>query len=390
MNEAPRVAHILEATVGGTARHLTEIGCELAGLGIPQEAILSRRAEESFAGRAERLARAGVRITWVPMTREIAPGADLRALWQLIRCLRRSRPEIVHTHSSKAGILGRAAAVLAGVPVLIHSPHAFPFQMRVGRARRALYVALERAAARKTRCLVAVSHAERDLALSIGGYPEKRTVVIENGVDPEGGASPQEGEALRKELGIAPETPVVLFVGRLVEQKAPDVLVRAAARVLGAHPEALFLLAGAGPHFDAMQRQVALWLTQGPPGANPERIRLLGHRQDVERCYAAAQLFVLPSRWEGLPYSPLEAMRAGLPVVASDLPPLREMVIHRQTGLLVPPDDPEALAAALSSLLSNPEWAHAQGRAGRARVCERFSLRRQVEQLALVYRTLAR
>ena len=122
MNEAPRVAHILEATVGGTARHLTEIGCELAGLGIPQEAILSRRAEESFAGRAERLARAGVRITWVPMTREIAPGADLRALWQLIRCLRRSRPEIVHTHSSKAGILGRAAALLAGVPVLIHSP----------------------------------------------------------------------------------------------------------------------------------------------------------------------------------------------------------------------------------------------------------------------------
>ncbi|HOJ22813.1 MAG TPA: glycosyltransferase family 4 protein, partial [Armatimonadota bacterium] len=90
------------------------------------------------------------------------------------------------------------------------------------------------------------------------------------------------------------------------------------------------------------------------------------------------------------PYAPLEAMRAGIPVVASDLPPLREMVVHQQTGLLVPPDDPEALAGALSSLLSAPEWARALGRAGQARVCERFSLRRQVEQLALVYRTLAR
>ncbi|HOQ29028.1 MAG TPA: glycosyltransferase family 4 protein [Armatimonadota bacterium] len=390
MREAPRVAHILEATVGGTGRHLTEIGCELAGLGIPQEALLSRRAEESFDSQAERLARAGVRLTWVPMTREIAPGADLRALWLLVRCLRRSRPDVVHTHSSKAGILGRAAAVLAGVPVIVHSPHAFPFQMRVGRARRALYLALERAAARKTTCLVAVSNAERDLAVSIAGYPEKRAVVIENGVDPEGGAPPEEGEALRQELGIAPETPVVLFVGRLVEQKAPDVLVRAAALVLARHPDALFLLAGAGPHFETVQRQVARWLAEGPPGINPERVRLLGHRQDIERFYAAAQIFVLPSRWEGLPYAPLEAMRAGIPVVASDLPPLREMVVHQQTGLLVPPDDPEALAGALSSLLSAPEWARALGRAGQARVCERFSLRRQVEQLALVYRTLAR
>ena len=378
MNEAPRVAHILEATVGGTARHLTEIGCELAGLGIPQEAILSRRAEESFAGRAERLARAGVRITWVPMTREIAPGADLRALWQLVRCLRRSRPEIVHTHSSKAGILGRAAACWQACrshPL----PRASPFRSR--RARPCARSSRSNAAARKTRCLVAVSHAERGLALSIGGYPEAHR-RRENGVDPEVAHR-------RRRAGAAQNwecagTPVVLFVGRLVGEgtryrceqplgagRAPGgrssssrsrpTLRRDAAAVAYNHP---------GP--------------EGQSGAHPA----LGHRQDVERCYAAAQLSCSLA-WEGRP-TPLWSVRAGLPVVASDLPPLREMVIHRQTGLLVPPDDPEALAAALSSLLSNPEWAHAQGRAGRARVCERFSLRRQVEQLALVYRTLAR
>lgn len=377
-----RVTHILEATVGGTARHLLDVGCGLAGEGFQVEALLSARPEESFAEGARRLAAAGVAVTWVPMVRELSPRDDARAARLLAAHLRHSRPDLVHTHSSKAGALGRLAATLARVPVVVHSPHAFAFQMRVGTARRGLYLAIERALARRTHCLVAVSAAEAALACSRAGYPKERVAIIENGVDPEGAAPPEEGAALRRELGIAPAAPVVLFAGRLVEQKAPEVLVAAAVAVLDRHPNAVFLLAGEGPLRPRLEAEIAR-------AGRTANIRLLGHRSDMARLYATAQLFVLPARWEGLPYALLDALRAGLPVVASEIPALREVVVHADAGLLVPPDDPPALAAAMARLLDDPAGAARLGAAGRACVREHYTVQRQVRQLAALYRRLA-
>jgi len=377
-----RVTHVLEATVGGTARHLAEVGCGLAAAGFAVETVISLCRDEDFTGKARRLAAAGAVVTEVPMAREIAPAADAGALLRLARHLRRSRPDVVHTHSSKAGILGRAAAVLAGVPAIVHSPHAFAFQMRVGPRRRALYLALERLAARRTDCLVAVSHAEAELAVAGRVLPAKRVAVIENGVDPESAAAPAEGRYVREELGIPAEAPVVLFVGRLCDQKAPEVLVDAAARVLSAHPEAVFLLAGDGP----LREQVA---GQAVRAGCEESVRTLGHRDDAPRLYAAASIFALPSRWEGLPYALLDAMNAGVPAIVSDIPPLREVVRDGETGLLAPTDDPVALAGALARLLAEPEAARALGAAGQAHVREHYALARQIDQLARLYRWLA-
>lgn len=375
-----RVTHILEATLGGTARHLADVGCGLAGAGFSVEAIVSLRRAEGFEPKAERLRAAGVSLVEVPMAREVSPAGDAGALWRLVRQLRRSRPDVVHTHSSKAGVLGRAAAALAGVPVIIHSPHAFAFQMRSARPKRILYLALERLAGRRTNCLVAVSQAEAGLAVGAKVMPKSRVVVIENGVDPAEAASAEEGAAARRALGIGPAEPVVLFVGRLVEQKAPEVFVRAALAVRQAWPEAVFLLAGEGPLRPALEGEIRR--------ASAERsIRLLGYRDDAARLYAGAEVFVLPSRWEGFSYTVLEAMAAGVPVVAGRLPCMREAV--GECGILVPTDDPQALADAVLSLLAGRESARRLGAAGRERVRTLFTLERQVARLGELYRSLA-
>lgn len=385
MNRPIRVTHLLEATVGGTARHLVEIGCGLASLGFSVEAVVSlRRAAEcaeDFAPKAKRLMEAGVTLHEIPMTRGIAPCADALSLWKLYRHLRHTQPDLVHTHSSKAGFLGRLAARWARVPVVLYSPHAFAFQMRSAHARRALYRHLERLAGRWTDCLVAVSQAEADLAATARILPRERIVVIENGVDLKEIPSPEEGVALRQELGIARDAPVILFVGRLVEQKAPEVFVRAALRLLERFPGAVFLLAGEGPLQPMLHQMI-------DRAGKARSVRLLGYRADTPRLYAAAHLFVLPSRWEGLPYALLEAMAAGLPVVASEIPCLAEVVRPGEDGLLVPPDNPDALAEAMASLLQEPEKARALGASARERVCRHYTLERQINQLAALYREL--
>ncbi|MBI3945928.1 MAG: glycosyltransferase family 4 protein [Armatimonadetes bacterium] len=381
MADGIRVTHILEATLGGTGRHLADVGCGLAAAGFAVEAVISLRRAEDFAPKAQRLAEAGVTLTEVPMARAIAPADDARALWRLYRHLRRSQPDLVHAHSSKAGILGRVAARWARVPVVVYSPHAFAFQMRSGYAPRTLYLRLERLAGRWTDCLVAVSHAEADLAAAAGLLPKARIAVIENGVDPAETVSRAEGAAVRQALGIAPQAPVVLFAARLVEQKAPEVLVRAALRVLERHPDAVFLLAGEGPLRPLLEQEIAR--ANGEPN-----VRLLGYRPDAARLYAAADLFALPSRWEGLPYALLEAMAAGLPVVASDIPAIAEAAPCGETALLVPPDDPGALAEALECLIREPDDARALGAAGRERVRRCYTLDRQVARLGALYQRL--
>ena len=377
---ALRITHILEATIGGTARHLVDVGGGLAAAGFAVEAVVSLRRTEAFREQARQLAAAGVSLVEVPMAREVAPTADIAALWRMARHLRRGRPHVVHTHSSKAGILGRAAAALAGVPVIVHTPHAFAFQMRTGRAQRALYLALERWAARRTTCLVAVSHAEAARAAA-AGYSPTRVAVIDTGDTPAAALCPAEGAALRRELGIDAAAPLVLFAGRLVAQKAPEVLVRAAVAVLQSMPDAVFLLAGEGPLRPALEEEIRR-------AGRDTSIRLLGHREDVPRLLAGANAFALPSRWEGFPYALLEAMNAGLPVVGADIPPLREVVRPGENGTLVPPDDAGALAAALCDLLGNPERAGGLGAAGRALVRARYTRQRQVEELGNLYTRL--
>jgi glycosyltransferase involved in cell wall biosynthesis len=299
---------------------------------------------------------AGVR--YVPLRqlrRPIRPWRDLAALVELWWLLRRERPEILHASSSKAGILGRAAAALAGVPVRIFTAHGWAFAAQTG-AASLLYRWADRAMRPLTAATVCVAEQQRAAGLAARTCDPERTVVIPNAVDAAGAP-----RARHDGGGV----PLVVAVGRLKAPKDPLTLVRALARLPAGSYEAV--LVGEGPDRPRLAAEIdALGLG--------DRVRLAGDRRDVPELLAGADVFVLSSASEGMPVSVLEAMAAGLPVVASRVGGIPELVVDGETGLLVDPGRPDRLAAALARLLEDAALRRRLGAAGRARVEERFDV----------------
>lgn len=306
---------------------------------------------------AEAAGAAYVSLRWVQ--RPLHPWRDLRGLWELILLCRRLRPQIVHANSSKAGVLGRLAAALAGVPVRIFTVHGWAFKADSGVAAKA-YLAADRAMRPLTTSVVCVSQTELEAGLRARTCTRERTVVIRNGVD--AAAAPQA-------TGVG-EPPVVISVGRLKEPKTFVTLGRALARL---DPGSFRgVIVGNGPDRAAVEKAL---------GRAP--VELLGERDDVGSLLAQSDVFVLSSASEGLPLSVLEAMAAGLPVVASSVGGVPELV--GDAGVLVPPGDDSALADALAALLADPELRARLGAAGRARVEREFSLTHMREQHVALY-----
>jgi glycosyltransferase involved in cell wall biosynthesis len=287
------------------------------------------------------------------MRRRIDPVHDVLALLELIRLLRRERPAVVHANSSKAGILGRLAAVAAGVPARLFTVHGWAFKADRGLSARA-YLWADRLMSPLTTTTICVADSELRAGLRARTCRPDRTVVIRNGVAP--GPPPRPSRA-------GPVT--VLAVGRLRPPKDFPTLVRAVARL---EPGAVRLeIAGDGPERAALASEIERLGLDGT-------VELLGTRSDVPDLLAAADVFVLSSDSEGLPMSVLEAMAAGVPVVATAVGGVPELVRDDETGLLVPPRDPGALAAALGKLAADPELRRRLGGAGRRRVENEFSL----------------
>jgi glycosyltransferase involved in cell wall biosynthesis len=287
--------------------------------------------------------------------RAINPWRDLAGFAELVRLFRREQPEIVHASSSKAGVLARLAAVAAGVPIRIFTVHGWAFAAYSG-LPSTIYRAADRVASGLTTMTICVSEHERAMGLRAGTCRSDRTVVIPNAVDV--AAAPRARHERRP--------PRLITVGRLKAPKDFPTLVRA----VGALPPAAFdelLVVGDGPDRGPLAGEVSSLGLDG-------RIRLLGERADVPALLADADVFVLSSRSEGLPVSVIEAMAAGLPVVASAVGGLHELVVDGETGLLVRPGDPEALADALGHLLADPDYCRQLGDAGRARAETRFDL----------------
>jgi len=303
--------------------------------------------------------------------RDLRPGRDLLGLLELVALMRRERPDILHANSSKAGVLGRVAAALAGVPVRIFTVHGWAFKAHAG-IRSALFRWADRLMAPLTTVTICVAEGERTAGLAARTCRAERTVVIPNAVD--AAAAPQSRHA-----GVPPR---VVAIGRLAAPKDALTLVRALAAV-GARPYSA-LVVGDGPDRRAVEAEIR---SLGLEGA----VRLAGERRDVPRLLANADVFVLSSRSEGAPLSVLEAMAAGVPVVASAVGGVPELVADGVTGLLVSPGDPRALAAALDRLLADPALRRRLGAAARERVRTRFDLAAMREaHLELYARELAR
>jgi glycosyltransferase involved in cell wall biosynthesis len=348
----PRVLIVITlAELGGAQTYVASL---LPALAEEFDVTVAAHGDGWLAGEASA---AGVRfVTLQHVRRPLRPLEDLRGLFELLRLIRRLRPDVVHANSSKAGVLGRLAAALARVPVRVFTVHGWAFKAHHGRVAQA-YLWADRAMRPLTSWTICVAESELAAGVRARTCRPERTVVIRNGVRLD---RPQ-----RRHAGGLDGPATILAVGRLREPKDFATLVRAGARLEPGR--ARVLIVGDGPDRAAIEGEIAQL------GAE-DAVALLGERSDVADLLAGADVFVLPSRSEGLPMSVLEAMAAGLPVVASAVGGVPELVRDGETGRLVPPGDAGALAAALAELAADPLERARLGAAGRARAEAEFGL----------------
>lgn len=307
----------------------------------------------------------GVKCVFCPsLVRSISPKNDLTALAALSLLMRKMRFDIVHTHSSKPGIVGRLAARLVGVPAIVHTVHGFAFPMTASRFRRNLFAALERIAGRCCDLVVCLNDTDREIAETALAIPNDRVHIVPNGVDlsrfPH--VSTIERMRIRKEiLGISVDEPAIVMVGRLWQQKDPMTLVKAATSLLNDGVKAHFVFVGDGELRSELCEYIRLH------GAE-ERIHLLGWRDDIPQILPAFDIFALSSRWEGMPLAILEAMASRLPCVVTDIPGNRDLIDDGVNGLLVPCGDIESFAASLGNLIYDSEMRVQFGQTARSKV----------------------
>jgi glycosyltransferase involved in cell wall biosynthesis len=351
--------------VGGASIHVRDLARAMLDRGHSAVVVVG-----GVGPVTEQLAAAGVPfrpVEW--LQRNIHPLRDARALRELTSLLRELAPDLVSTHTAKAGWVGRAACARLGLPA-IYTPHGLAIGSRISPAAGAVFTYAERAAARWASAILCVSEYERKLALERRIAPADKILVVYNGVrDIEPGLRAEPGRDAAR----------ICSVARLEAPKDHATLLDALA-LLRSAPWELDLV-GDGPLEPSLREQVNALGLAG-------RVRFLGYRDDPARTLAGAQLFVLSTRSEAFPRSILEAMRAGLPSVASNVGGVGESVAHGRTGLLVEPGNAGALAKSIGELLLNPRLRTEMGAAARARYESRYRLERMVEKTSAIYATV--
>lgn len=312
------------------------------------------------------------------LVRPVCPVRDTLSFFALKRLFRAGRYDIVHTHSSKAGVLGRLAARAAGVPIVIHTAHGWGFHDGQSAITRQLFVACECIAARWTDTIVAVSEATARKGLAAGiGRPDQYA-VIRSGIDPRPYQAPADVPALKRKLNLDPARPVILMPACLKPQKSPLDFIDVAAKVKASVPSAQFVLAGDGELRPAVEEAIRRLNLH-------DTVRLLGWRSDVADLLRVSELLVLTSRWEGLPRVFLEAMAAGVPVVATGVDGAPEAIADGVTGYLVSPGDTGEMDRRISELLLNPEKQSAFQSAARLAWREEYDIREMVRRIDRLY-----
>jgi glycosyltransferase involved in cell wall biosynthesis len=352
--------------VGGAEELILGASTTLPSVGVETGVVaLTRRGPI-----ADEIAAAGVPLHLV--TGQPGP-RDPAAFLRLVRLLQRERPDVVHAFLITASIYGRLAAFAAGVPLVLAA------EQNVYERKPKRHALLERALATRTYRVVACCEVVGQFYQRQVGVPASKVAVIYNAVRFARRPEAADTVAARAALGLPPDAVVLGTLGRLTEQKGHRVLLRALAEVAQTIPSVALFVAGTGTLGDDLEAEAAKLDIV-------ERVRFLGLRRDRETLYAAMDLFVLPSHWEGLSLALIEAMGAGRAVVATAVGGNPEVVVDGRTGLLVPPDDHRALADAITQVGLDRELRGALGEAAATDARSRFSIEQHVAQLAALYR----
>ncbi len=373
-----RIVHIIEATLSGTGRHVLDIVESCASYVRELYLVHSlKRADATYQARLARIPQT-VQIDEISMEHTISPLADLRSTLALIAYLRCRRPiDIVHTHSSKAGVIGSLAARLSGVRHIIFTPNAFASAGARG-LKRQIYLNLERLCGLLSTCVVAVSPEEYDYALHQRIVPRRRLRMIANGIRPPDLSSHEANRRqIREAWRLDPQTRLIGSVGRLAAQKDPLLfieLIARRARRYSAHEE-MYLMVGDGELASQIRAKISEYGLE-------KRVIMTGFRSDVDSLLASLDVFVLHSRYEGMPYIILEAMGHGLPIVSTHVSGVVDPL--RDGGLIVEVGDVAGLDKALDQLI-NPERRRQFGRANRQRLERHFSLDHMITSLLQLY-----
>jgi len=342
--------------------------------------LIAGPVEDPSQDRRKQIEESGVSYIQVPqLRRNINFFFDFPALLKIRRLLKRDKPDIVHTHTSKAGLLGRLAARLAGIPSIIHTPHGHVFFGYFGALKTKMFVLLEKLASRITDKIIALTPREKADYLRYKVAEEDKLVVIPSGIELHKCQYPpkEERSKLRRELGIPDRSAVVGTAGRLVPVKGPGFLLQAVGQVISEHPDTYLVFAGDGPlrknlAKDAVDRGLA------------KKIIFTGWRDDMARVLSVFDVFCLPSLNEGMGRVLVEAMALGKPVVASDAGGIPDLIIPGKNGILVPPQDPEELARQIRFLIENREEREKLGRAGKE-MASAYSDEVMVKKIAELY-----
>ena len=340
-------------------------------------------AEKHVIEEAVAAARAkGVRFVSVDaLVRRISPIKDLWAFMALFWLLWKERPFVVHTHSSKAGILGRLAAALARIPIVIHTPHGHVFYGHFNPLFSKIFLWIEKLFALYTDRIIALTQGEKEDYLNFSICESHKLLTVHSGVDVHRYMRHKIDVIEEKlALGLQPNGIVIGFVGWLFPIKGPMYLLNAMSKVWVEHPEVSLVFVGKGD-LDVDLRSRVLDLRAD------DRVKFLGWRDDIETIMQVFDLLALPSLNEGMGRVVVEAMAAGKPVVASNVGGIPDLVVHGQTGFLVPPADEDALAGAIAHLLNDPEQRKKMGVMGRLH-SHRFSLAAMIEKLDAIYEDL--
>ena len=381
--EKIRVLQVITRLIVGGAQETVMITADLLDKQRFQVDVISGPQTGCEGSLIEEIRARSIPLIILPdLLREVSPLHDILAFWKLFQIMRKGQYSVVHTNSSKAGMLGRVAAWLARVPVIVHTVHGWSFHDHMASFVRRAYILLERLTTWMSDALIVVTQSDIDKGLKEGiGKMDKyhliRSAIPLDDFNPE----TKQREIVRSELGIPSAVPVLGNVGRFSEQKNPLDWIRVASRVRRSLPDCYFLLVGDGPLRSEVERLII-----------EEDIKdctvLTGLRRDVPYLLSAMDVFLLTSLWEGLPRVIPQAMAMEIPVVANGVDGSTEVIVPGETGYVCLPGDLDSLAKRCVGLLQDANQRQLMGRCARMIAIQEFDQNQMVKQIELLYERL--